>query len=146
MTWRARFLRPSSQVAHDVVVDARLLSVYAHGEQRFKVLRVRQVNPYLVVDAVPLADEGADGAFAGAGGGGGGGGGSGGGSFAMASSFASTDVSSSADEAGAAGEAGAAAVAVALVAALERLKVADPYYSEVGRCRLTPGAPQLTPA
>jgi len=105
------------------VVDARLLSVYARGEQRFKVLRVRQVNPYLVVDAVPLADEGAgtaDGTFASGGGGGGGGGGA----FAMAaSSFASTDASSSADEAGAgAGE--AAAVAVALVAALERLKIA----------------------
>lgn len=43
--------------AHDVVVDGQLLSVYAKGTTRFKVLRVRQVNPYLVVDAVPIGDE-----------------------------------------------------------------------------------------
>lgn len=42
--------------AHDVVVNGKLLSVYAKGETRFRVLRVRQVNPYLVVDAVPLLD------------------------------------------------------------------------------------------
>jgi hypothetical protein len=43
--------------AHDVVVNGKLLSIYARGETRFRVLRVRQVNPYLVVDAVPLLDE-----------------------------------------------------------------------------------------
>ena len=41
----------------DVVVNGKLLSVYGVGETRFRVLRVRQVNPYLVVDAVPLVDE-----------------------------------------------------------------------------------------
>ena len=44
-------------VATDVVVDGKLLSVYAEGGRRFRVLRVRQVNPYLVVDAVPIEDE-----------------------------------------------------------------------------------------
>ena len=42
--------------AHDVVVNGKLLSVYATGTTRFRVLRVRQVNPYLVVDAVPIVD------------------------------------------------------------------------------------------
>jgi hypothetical protein len=42
--------------AHDVIIDGKLLSVYGEGEFRFKVLRVRQANPYLVVDAVPLTD------------------------------------------------------------------------------------------
>lgn len=40
--------------AHDVVVDGQLLSVYAKGTSRFRVLRVRQANPYVVVDAVPI--------------------------------------------------------------------------------------------
>ena len=40
--------------AHDVVVDGQLLSVYAKGTSRFRVLRVRQANPYIVVDAVPI--------------------------------------------------------------------------------------------
>ena len=44
--------------AHDVIIDGKLLSVYGEGDFRFKVLRVRQVNPYLVVDAVPLTDAG----------------------------------------------------------------------------------------
>ena len=43
--------------AHDVVVDGSVLSVYAKGYSRFKVLRVRQVNPYLVVDAVPILED-----------------------------------------------------------------------------------------
>jgi hypothetical protein len=42
--------------AHDVIIDGKLLSVYGEGDFRFKVLRVRQANPYLVVDAVPLTD------------------------------------------------------------------------------------------
>ena len=46
--------------AHDVVVNGKLLAVYAIGKTRFRVLRVRQVNPYLVVDAVPLVDEDED--------------------------------------------------------------------------------------
>ena len=45
--------------AHDVIIDGKLLSVYGEGDFRFKVLRVRQANPYLVVDAVPLTDAGA---------------------------------------------------------------------------------------
>jgi len=44
-------------VATDVVVDGKLFSVYAEGTRRFRTLRVRQVNPYLVVDAVPIEDE-----------------------------------------------------------------------------------------
>jgi len=43
--------------AHDVVVDGQLLSVYAKGTSRFRVLRVRQANPYIVVDAVPIDAE-----------------------------------------------------------------------------------------
>jgi Lon protease-like protein len=43
--------------AHDVVVDGQLLSVYAKGTSRFRVLRVRQANPYIVVDAVPMKDD-----------------------------------------------------------------------------------------
>jgi Lon protease-like protein len=43
--------------AHDVVVDGQLLSVYAKGTSRFRVLRVRQANPYIVVDAVPIDEE-----------------------------------------------------------------------------------------
>ena len=42
--------------AHDVVVDGQLLSVYAKGTSRFRVLRVRQTNPYIVVDAVPVKE------------------------------------------------------------------------------------------
>ena len=42
--------------AHDVVVDGQLLSVYAKGTSRFRVLRVRQTNPYIVVDAVPMKE------------------------------------------------------------------------------------------
>jgi Lon protease-like protein len=43
--------------AHDVVVDGRLLSVCAKGTRRFKILRVAQTEPYVVVDAVPIEDD-----------------------------------------------------------------------------------------
>ena len=43
--------------AHDVVVDGRLLSVCAKGTRRFKVLRVAQTEPYVIVDAVPIEDD-----------------------------------------------------------------------------------------
>jgi len=46
-------------VAHDVVVNGQVLSVYAKGVSRFRVLRVRQCNPYLVVDAVPAGNDAA---------------------------------------------------------------------------------------
>ena len=42
--------------SHDVVVDGRLLSVCAKGEKRFKILRVAQTEPYIIVDAVPIED------------------------------------------------------------------------------------------
>ena len=44
---------------HDVVVDGRLLSVCAKGTKRFKILRVAQTEPYIIVDAVPIDDDGA---------------------------------------------------------------------------------------
>lgn len=44
-------------VAHDVVGGGRLLQVYAQGERRFRILRVRQAEPYIVVDAVFLDDD-----------------------------------------------------------------------------------------
>ena len=51
--------------AHDVVVDGKLLAVVAKGQKRFKVLRVAQTEPYVIVDAVPIEDDaGADDAAA----------------------------------------------------------------------------------
>ena len=46
--------------SHDVVVDGRLLAVCAKGTKRFKVLRVAQTEPYIIVDAVPIEDEESD--------------------------------------------------------------------------------------
>ena len=43
--------------AHDVVVDGKLLAVVAKGQKRFKVLRVAQTEPYVIVDAVPIEDD-----------------------------------------------------------------------------------------
>lgn len=43
--------------SHDVVVDGRLLAVCAKGKRRFKILRVAQTEPYIVVDAVPIEDD-----------------------------------------------------------------------------------------
>lgn len=42
--------------AHDVIVDGKLLAVVAKGQKRFKVLRVAQTEPYVIVDAVPIED------------------------------------------------------------------------------------------
>jgi len=50
-----------------VVVDGQLLSVYAKGTSRFRVLRVRQANPYIVVDAVPMKDDAIEGRLVGEG-------------------------------------------------------------------------------
>jgi Lon protease-like protein len=67
-TYGALYRRPDGKLAsvgtamvvsaHDVVVNGQVLSIYAKGMSRFKVLRVRQVNPYMVVDAVPIEDDG----------------------------------------------------------------------------------------
>jgi len=46
--------------SHDVIVDGRLLAVCAKGTKRFKVLRVAQTEPYIIVDAVPIEDEESD--------------------------------------------------------------------------------------
>jgi hypothetical protein len=138
--------------AHDVVVNGKLLSIYGAGQARFKVLRVRQINPYLVVDAVPLLDQeeeaaggvgvraraAAVGAAAAAAkntepeltsGSGGSGGGLMEGAFAanVGGSMDFGDVSGSCDEAGF-GTGCAAAAQLALV--MERLIAADPYYSQ----------------
>ena len=43
--------------SHDVVVDGRLLAVCAKGKRRFKILRVAQTEPYIIVDAVPIEDD-----------------------------------------------------------------------------------------
>ena len=40
--------------------DGRLLAVCAKGTKRFKVLRVAQTEPYIIVDAVPIEDEESD--------------------------------------------------------------------------------------
>ena len=122
-------------VAHDVVVNGKLLSVYAKGETRFKVLRVRQVNPYLVVDAVPLvaADASAsasastssstsasDSTSAS---------GSGSGEFGGDAAFA-TNVGGSMDSNEADVVLSSSRSATALASCMERLMVADPYYAE----------------
>ena len=44
--------------AHDVAVDEILLSVCARASaNRFKILRVVQTEPYIIVDAVPYDDD-----------------------------------------------------------------------------------------
>jgi len=43
--------------SHDVVVDGRLLAVCAKGKRRFKILRVAQTEPYIIVDAIPIEDD-----------------------------------------------------------------------------------------
>ena len=116
-------------VAHDVVVNGKLHSVYARGETRFRVLRIRQVNPYLVVDAVPLEDEGAvaevadqsDAATSASA--------SGSGEFGGDAAYA-TNVGGSMDSNEADVAVGSSKTATALASCMDRLIVADPYYSE----------------
>ena len=118
-------------VAHDVVINGKLLSVYARGETRFRVLRIRQVNPYLVVDAVPLEDEGAvassevadesDAATSASA--------SGSGEFGGDAAYA-TNVGGSMDSNEADVAVGSSKTATALASCMDRLIVSDPYYSE----------------
>jgi hypothetical protein len=108
-------------VATDVVVDGKLFSVYAEGGRRFRVLRVRQVNPYLVVDAVPIEDEreidiereGDDKRLDG--------------NVVEECSATSAANASDADETSPAAPRGAAS---ALARTVKRLIAADPYYSD----------------
>ncbi|KAK3240708.1 hypothetical protein CYMTET_49470 [Cymbomonas tetramitiformis] len=44
-------------VEHDVLVDGRILGITAQGAQRFKVLRVLQMEPYAILEGTLVEDE-----------------------------------------------------------------------------------------